>query len=33
MKKVLALIAALVVATLAFAGCGGSQSSSSSSSP
>ena len=32
MKKVLALIAALVVATLAFAGCGGSQSSSSSSS-
>ena len=32
MKKVLALIATLVVATLAFAGCGGSQSSSSSSS-
>ena len=32
MKKVLALIAALVVATLAFAGCGDSQSSSSSSS-
>ena len=32
MKKVLALIAALVVATLAFAGCGGSQSPSSSSS-
>ena len=31
MKKVFALIAALVVATLAFAGCGGSQSSSSSS--